>query len=114
MVEMMVAVSILTVGLLCLGTMQLSATRTTTCAARLTVAGALAQSKLEELMLLPCGATELANGPHTENNPPEGYEVGWSVVDGTPLRHTKTIRVTVSWLEKGRTHTTELRWIKGK
>lgn len=111
LVEIMVALCILLFGLLAIGGMQVSAIRGNAHARQLTQATALAQAKLEELMLRPMNHGDLVAGVHSAVAPP-GFTLSWNVSDSTPLAATKTVVVTVTWQEGGQSRRMELRWIK--
>lgn len=121
--EVIVAISILTVGLLAVASMQISAIQGNSLAGRLTTGTSLAQDKIEELLLLPYTFTfthpdlidnNTHGGPHVEPNPPSGYTIRWDVTDNIPFGNTKSITVTVTWRDKGVYKTTTLSSYKSR
>jgi type II secretion system protein I len=74
--EVMVAISILAVGLMAVFTAQSRSITGNTDANRQTVAMTLAQDKMEELLALPYEDLDATGSPITE---PGGYQVAWTV-----------------------------------
>jgi len=101
-VEVLIAVSVLTIGILAVCSMQVSATWGNTFAGRQTEGSTIALDRLEKLMALSYDNTDLAAGSHTDPSPPNGYNVAWEVVDDSPLDNAKRIIVTVTWTSHGR------------
>jgi type IV pilus assembly protein PilV len=101
LLEVIVAISILTVGLLAVGSMQLSAITANDRAGKMTQGTAIAEEKMEELLSLPYTLASthafLSEGSHTETAPPTGYNVSWTVQNNTPANNVKTIAVRVTW-----------------
>lgn len=123
LMEVIVAISILTVGLLAVASMQISAIQGNSLAGRLTKGTSIAQDKIEELLLLPYTFTfthpdlidnETNGGPHVEPNHPSGYTIRWDVTDNNPFGNTKSITVTVTWQDKGVHKTTSLSSYKAR
>ncbi len=118
LLEVIMAISILTAGLLAVASMQISAIQGNSLAGQLTTGTSIAQDKMEELLSLPYTLLvthpDLVNntdngGPHFESSPPDGFDfVQWDVTDDTPETGTKTITVTVAWHERGAQKTTSL------
>ena len=101
LLEVMVALSILMVGLLGLGTMQIASIRGNFFASRVTEGSALASDRLEKLFALPYTHADLSAGTHADPNPPEGRSISWIVTENAPLNNTKKVVMTVSWTERG-------------
>src|SRR5262245_7651701 len=104
--EVLVAMVVLSIGLLGLESMHIAAIQANTIASRLTQGTTLAQDRAEQLMALPYNDPDLTdtNGPgiftpHTDPNPPQGYTIRWEV-DDTPSTGIKTINIYVSWKNK--------------
>ncbi|MGP8323534.1 MAG: type IV pilus modification PilV family protein [Methanosarcinaceae archaeon] len=112
LIEVLIAMAIFSIGILGVGSMQLKSTTGNTSARIRTEASIWAQDRVETLMLLSYGSTDLnpANNPHSAN---EGlYTVEWNVWDTaggpiagavtqflngiTPATNTKIIEVTVT------------------
>ena len=110
-IEVMIAISILAVGLLGVAAMQTSAIQVNSAAGQMTTRMNWAQDKMEELKALAFSDPWL----ETAGNPPgvdsagntheqttsDGYTVRWDVADNTPASNTKRIVVTVTG--KGKT-----------
>jgi type IV pilus assembly protein PilV len=105
LIEVMIALTILAVGLLTLATMQLEALRGGRSGATGTFAAALAQDKMEELQRMSWNDADLAATgnwvtPETETHPVNGqsYLVDWRVTD-LVADWTRSIDVRVRWSE---------------
>lgn len=92
LIEVILAISILTVGLLAVASMQVSAIRGNSYADCVTEAAVLAQDKLEELMADSYAG--VASSSETDGN----YTVTWSVDPNgaSGVANTKIIEVTVT------------------
>ncbi len=109
LIEILIAITILSVGLLAVATMQISAIRVNDTARRMTRRATLAQDKLEYLMSLEYTHAVLTSGSHSDGSAPSGYTISWTVTTGGTLPpSTKLINVKVS--ERGKT--TSMRYIK--
>jgi type IV pilus assembly protein PilV len=96
LIEVVIAMSILSVGLLAIASMQISAIKVNSIANHLTKRSTIAQDKLEELVAMPYNDSNLdpANAPFPEETTATGYTITWTVADG-PVDKTKLIKVTV-------------------
>ncbi|MBW1997171.1 MAG: prepilin-type N-terminal cleavage/methylation domain-containing protein [Deltaproteobacteria bacterium] len=101
LLEAIFAISILTIGLLSLASMQVSTIKGNAFASGVTEATSLAADRLEKILALPFDHSDLSAGNHTDPDPPIGYSIGWNVVDDSPLNDTKTVNITVSWVDRG-------------
>lgn len=103
LIEMLIAVSILSAGLLALGTMQVSAISGGAYSSNVTEGSTLAADRLEKLLALPYTHEDLdaTKNPHVETDPTTGRTVSWNVVDNVPMVNTKTITFTVQWTDRG-------------
>jgi len=99
LVELLIAVAILSAGLLALGSMQVSAISGSAYSANVTEGSTLAADRLEKLLALPYTHADLSSGAHEDPNPPTGRTVRWNIVDNAPLVNTKTITLTVQWMD---------------
>ena len=101
LLEVIIAISILTVGMLAVASMQTAAIRGNSFANQATESITWAQDKMEDLMALTYSA--VANGgPETT---PDNYMVNWEV---DTVGNVKRITVTVTWQEKGINRQTQL------
>jgi prepilin-type N-terminal cleavage/methylation domain-containing protein len=120
LVEVMVAMVVLSLALFELGRMQIVSLRTTASASRLSQATSIAQDRVEQLMALAYNAPSLTDTTpvgqqttYTDANPPAGYVVMWDVDTNNPVIDTKTVNVRVTWSNLGRTKTFALSLQKG-
>jgi len=113
LLEVIIAISILTVGLLAVAAMQTSAIRGNDTAYRVTEGVTFAQDRLEFLMALPYDDTLLEIGDDWADpiGSATGYTITYNVVDG-PIANTKTITVIASRNDRGTTKTRRLTSIK--
>ena len=103
LIELLIAVSILSAGLLALGSMQVSAISANAHSQNVTQGSTLAADRLEKLLALDYYDPELSSSgsPHEDTNQPAGRTVRWNIVDDAPLANTKTITLTVQWMDHG-------------
>jgi len=130
--EVMVAISLLTVAILGAATMQISALGGSNIAIRTTNASTLASAAIEDLISMDYDDSSLNNtvasvpttaaayetamndlttafaGPVTN----DGFEVFWNVAEDYPIADTKAIRVIVRRSDKGVFRTVSLDYIK--
>jgi len=102
--EVLVAVVVLSLGLLGLARMHIAAIQVNTIASRLTQGTTLAQDRTERLMALSYDDARLADttsqGTFTsypDPNPPQGYTIRWAVDTDVPSTGIKTINIFVTW-----------------
>ena len=102
--EALVAIVVLSLGLLGLERMHIAAIQVNTIASRLTQATTLAQDRAEQLMALPYDDAMLADTTalgiftsYTDPNPPQGYTITWKVDTDVLSTGTKTIIIDVTW-----------------
>ena len=107
LIEVLLAVSILSIGLLAIASMQISAIKVNSSASYLTKRSTWAQDKLEELVALPYSNANLGEGDHGPETTSDGHTVEWNVVAG-PVSDTKQVTVTVTKSGK----TIQMRFIK--
>jgi type IV pilus assembly protein PilV len=109
LLEVLVSMTILTIGLLAVATMQLSSSAMDGRSLGMTVAGTLADSKMEELLGRPYTSAvthpDLLDDslvPGGAGHPPETqdeYTLTWSVKDNGTVGGVKDIRIVVTWNE---------------
>jgi prepilin-type N-terminal cleavage/methylation domain-containing protein len=115
--EVLVAMVVLSLGLLALARMQITAIQVNAASGRLTQATAIAQDKVEQLMALPYAHAELddqnpvgevTKHPLEQPEPrPGGYTITWTVDEDTATG-VKTINLTVTWSNRGQQKTFSL------
>jgi type IV pilus assembly protein PilV len=101
LLEVMIALVVLSVGLLGLAALQLVAVKGNAFSSEMTNATMLAQQHAETLKCLPFTDANLdPNGnPHTTIGSSKGvqYTVTWNVTDDSPDTNMKTINLSVRW-----------------
>ena len=105
LLEVLIAISILTVGLLGVAQMQIMGIRGNYFSGNTTAALSLAEEKMEDLLGKSYTDAELASGNNPDANNPidETGQAGgiysrmWTVTDNTPIIDTKEVTVSVSW-----------------
>ena len=115
LLEVIVAISILTFGLLAVASMQMTAIRGNYNASNITEATTVAQDRLENLMGLLYSDT-LMNPGTDKSDPappsPSGYTITYDVLNNIPITNTRLIAVTVQWQDKGVQKQTVLTCVK--
>lgn len=106
LIEIMVAMVVLSVALFELGRMQLTALRTTSNANRVSQASSIAQDRIEQLMALAYDHEDLDDTtpvgqfttyyPDPGDPPPQGYTVRWEVDTDNPEPNVKLVNVKVT------------------
>jgi len=102
--EVLVAIIVLSLGLLGLESMHIAAIQVNTTASRLTQGTTLAQDRAERLMALPYDDPVLTDTTglgsftsHTDPSPPQGYTIRWEVDTDVPSAGIKLINIFVTW-----------------
>jgi type IV pilus assembly protein PilV len=116
LLEVIIAISILTVGLLAVASMQTAAIRGNDAAYRITESATWAQDRLEFLMALPYDDSALSNGTGKTDpmTTPANYTITYDVEVDTPIANTKRITVIASQNDRGATKTRRLTSIKSE
>jgi Tfp pilus assembly protein PilV len=115
LLEAIVAISILTVGLLAVASMQTAAIQGNDHAYRVTESTTWAQDRLEALTALPYSDTalDIGTGKADPVSPtPAGYTITYDVAAG-PVANTKLITVNVTRTDRGASMTRSLSCVKG-
>ncbi len=115
LLEVIIAISILTVGLLAVASMQTAAIRGNDAAYRVTEGITFAQDRLEYLLALPYDDSDLSNGTGKTDpmTTPADYTITYDVVNG-PIANTKRITVIASRNDRGATKTRRLTSLKSE
>jgi len=121
LLEVIVAISILTFGILAVASMQAASIRGNSFSSSVTEGTTWAGDEVERLMALSWddpllqdtdgdGAPGLGDiGGNADNNNVQGrYTIYWNVADNTPITNTKTINVIVTWTDRGSQKTVSL------
>jgi len=112
LIEVMIALVILSIGILALAKLQISAIQGNTLSQNMTTAVSLAEQRVEQLKNTPY--TDIKSESPPVNIDPNTAQVTaavtkWTrqvtVTDGSPLTNTKTVSVLVTWTDKAKTHT---------
>jgi prepilin-type N-terminal cleavage/methylation domain-containing protein len=130
LLEVIVAISVFTVGLLAVASMQVSAIRGSTLAGGVTEATSWLSDQMEKLMVLPFDHAQLADtdGDGTDQDPDEDgidnnggdfgledttaasadhqanrgrYTLYWNIALGEEIKDTKTVNIIVTWTDHG-------------
>jgi type IV pilus assembly protein PilV len=101
LVELLIAVVVLSIGILAMMTMQVTSIRTNSSARRITQSATIGADFVEKLMGLPYVHDQLA--PNSTDSFVDGrYTITWAVsADHAPIENVKTINVTVTCEEAG-------------
>lgn len=99
LLEVMIALCILSIGLLGLGALQLVTIKGNAFSSEMTYATMLAQQQAEILKSYAFTDSNLTAGDHSAIGSSKGvqYTVAWNVTDNTPDTDMKTINLTVQW-----------------
>ena len=107
LIEVLVAMALLSFGLLSVASMQVVAIQVNGSALRLNRGTTLVQDKIEELLALPFTHASLADATpvdscteYTEANPEPGYALRWCV-DTSADGNSKNVRVEANWTQNG-------------
>ena len=103
LIEILIAIAVFAIGMLAVGSMQISAVNNNFAARMRTEATILASEKMEELMSLedyndPL-LTDITHIWPDPVDPDAIYCMEWEVEDDYPLTSTKTITLSVRWTE---------------
>jgi prepilin-type N-terminal cleavage/methylation domain-containing protein len=140
LVEILIAIAILAFGLMAVATMQITAIKTNAIASGISQGLTLGQAKVEELMNLAYSHSALKDtdgdgtnqdadddgidddggnfglndtGGDSDNEEPNGrYTIYWNVAKDEPATDSKTIRLIVTWTEKGKDKRIALDFVK--
>ncbi len=93
LLEVIIAISILTIGMLAVASMQAAALRGDSFAYSRTEASTWAQDKMEDLMADPY--TTAGNGTEPHGN----FDINWTVAPHPTVANVSTIRVTVEYYD---------------
>ena len=115
LIELIVAIAILTIGLLAVGSMQIAGIGGNRLAYRTTEAVTLAQDRMERLLFRPF-ADPLLDVGNDKADPwapaPTGCSITYNVENVAGMTQAKLITVRVNMTEKGATRTTRLRCVR--
>jgi len=114
LLEVLIAITILSVGLLAIASMQIAAIQTTGSAKSISKGIMWAEDRMEMLNSLDYGDALLSGtaGVISDPSPPDGFNISWTVGDNNPRPQCKFITITVQWSERGINKTTTLTGVK--
>lgn len=96
LIEVLVALTVFSIGILAVMTMQTTSIGGNSKAQYIAEASSWGADRMETLMNLSYTHADLVAGNHAATGNPAGYTVTWLVTDNTPINNTKTIMVTVA------------------
>ncbi len=119
LVEVMVALTILSVGMLAAASLMSNSLRSDRGAHGITEAVTVAEDLAEQLLSAPLTDTRLssetASNPHTARATlDDRYRLRWTVTDAFPTPQSVHIRIVVQWRENGRDHYVPLNYVRTK
>ena len=100
MIEVLLAMAIFAIGILALGSLQLSYIRGNTVARFETDTTVLAAQTLERFKGLPTSHVDLGDGDHGPIAINSNYELEWTVIDNGPYNNVKEVILTVTPLAR--------------
>ncbi len=101
LLELLIAVTILSVGMLAVASMQTTGIRANSHAQTVTEACTAASQHMERLIALPLTHAWLLEANNPQQTTLDGYNITWNVFDNNPGPGCKLIRVVVNWTERG-------------
>jgi prepilin-type N-terminal cleavage/methylation domain-containing protein len=110
LIELMIAIALLSIGILTMMTMQVNSIRANSSARRITQSATIGADSLEKLI----GLSYKNLGPQSEPIIVDGrYKVEWEVSpDNYPVQNVKIIRVTITTEEAGQPRSTSYVYYK--
>ncbi len=105
LIEILIAITILSVGMLALASLQTSGIRTNSTANRMTTRATWAQDRIEKLMAMPYSdpwlevagnSGGLDSDDNTHSITSDNYTISWVVANDNPVANAKLITVTVT------------------
>lgn len=98
LIEVLIALTVFSIGILGVGTMQISSLNGNALANNSTQGSTWAVDRVEKLMSLPYNSDDLDPAAiHIETSPDGVYTINWTVTDSQIIPKTKTISATVTW-----------------
>jgi len=110
LVEVLIALVVLSVGILGAASMQISAIKGNGMAGKITEASMIASECAERLLALNFSSSQLEDGSEKV----DGFGVSWVVSSPSTAPDRRDITVTVAWKEGGRDHSFDYRFIKAR
>jgi prepilin-type N-terminal cleavage/methylation domain-containing protein len=101
LLEVIFAVSILTVGILSVAVMQASSLRGNAFAWGTSEASNVAMAQIEAMLEWSYDDARLTDDETHDGGTTGKYNISWTVADDAVINQTKTVNVTVSWRDHG-------------
>jgi type IV pilus assembly protein PilV len=115
LIEILIAISIFSIGMLAVVSLQISSMDLNTSSRRLTDATALASERMERLLALPYTHENLLEENNEDFQDTNGiYEISWNIVEDQFINDTKTIQVIVAFNNRGEQRQIELQQVKSR
>ena len=108
LLEILIAITIFSIGILAVASMQISSMMGNTSAKDVTESATLAADQLEKLMTLPYADV------NTDGRDEGIYRIDWTVTSDFPVTNTKTVNIQVTWTERGLAKAVSLRHVLAK
>jgi type II secretion system protein I len=105
LIEIMIAVAIISIGLLALGGLQVSLIRGNALSQRMTAAISLAEQKIEQVKNTPYANIQSESATQIQDSNLINFTRQVTVTNNSPLANTTTVNVTVTWSDGLQTHT---------
>ena len=106
LIEIMITLVIMSIGLMALAGLQVSAIRGNAFSKRLTTAISIAQSRLEQVKNTPYANIQSESPTQVAvSNPNLNFTRQVTVTNNSPLPNTKRVEVTVTWTQASKTYT---------
>ncbi len=104
LIEIMIALVILSFGLVALAGVQISAIKGNAFSRRITTAVSVAEQTVEQIKTTPYNNIQ-SQSPSQVTASNMNFSRQVSVTDNTPLPNMKTVQVTLTWNDGGKSHT---------
>ena len=106
LIEIMITLVIMSIGLMALAGLQVSAIRGNAFSKRLTTAISIAQSRLEQVKNTPYANIQSESPTQVAvSNPNLNFTRQVTVTNNSPLPNTKRVEVVVTWTQASKTYT---------
>lgn len=110
LVEVLVAMVVLSIGIIALTSMQSTGIKGNATANILTTGGTWAADTVEQVFAMDYDTLADGNTTSVDGN----YSINWDVTDDTPMPDTKTVAITVSSPDMGQQRNVVINYIKAK
>jgi len=110
LIEVLVAIVILSIGIIALTSMQTAGIKGNATANILTVGGNWGATKIEQIFAMDYD--ELENGSSTSAN--GNYQITWTVTEDYPMPDTKSVDISVSGKDGNENRSVDITYIKAR